>query len=157
VIALLLSCQQSYYLDAEALRDPASCQGCHPTHYEQWEGSMHAYAGEDPVFRAMNARGQRETDGALGDFCVQCHAPVALALGLTEDGTDLDSVPEHLQGVTCAWCHLVDEVVDDHNAGLVLADDGVMRGGISDPQPNNAHASAWSPLLDRVWSGVRRR
>ena len=149
MIALLLSCQQTYDLDAEALQDPASCQGCHPTHYEQWQGSMHAYAAEDPVFLAMNARGQRETDGALGDFCVQCHAPTALALGLTEDGTNLDTVPEHLRGVTCAWCHLTEDVVADHNAGLVLADDGVMRGGIADPRPNTAHASAWSPLHDR--------
>jgi nitrate/TMAO reductase-like tetraheme cytochrome c subunit len=146
---LLLSCRQTYDLDAEALRDPESCRDCHPTHYEQWRGSMHAYAAEDPVFLAMNARGQRETDGELGDFCVQCHAPVALSLGLTTDGTDLDAVPEHLRGVTCAWCHLVDEVVADHNAGLVLAEDGVMRGGISDPQRTDAHASAWSPLHDR--------
>ncbi len=149
MILLLLSCRQTYDLDAEALRDPESCKDCHQTHYEQWEGSMHAYAGEDPVFRAMNARGQRETDGALGDFCVKCHAPVALALGLTEDGTNLDEVPDHLQGVTCAWCHLADEVVADHNAGLVWADDGVMRGGIADPQETAAHASAWSPLHDR--------
>jgi hypothetical protein len=39
---------------------------------------MHAYAAEDPVFLAMNARGQRETQGALGAFCVNCHAPLAV-------------------------------------------------------------------------------
>ena len=43
---------------------------------------MHAYAAEDPVFLAMNQRGQRETNGELGDFCVQCHAPVAVHVGL---------------------------------------------------------------------------
>jgi len=149
VIVLLLSCQQTYDLDTEALQDPENCKDCHQTHYEEWQGSMHAYAGEDPVFLAMNARGQRETDGALGDLCVQCHAPVALALGLTEDGTNLDEVPEHLRGVTCVWCHLTEEVVEDHNAGLLMAEDGVMRGGISDFQETTAHASAWSPLHDR--------
>jgi nitrate/TMAO reductase-like tetraheme cytochrome c subunit len=149
ILLLLLSCRQTYDLDADALRDPESCKDCHQTHYEQWQGSMHAYAGEDPVFLAMNARGQRETGGELGDFCVKCHAPVALALGLTEDGTNLDEVSDHLKGVTCVWCHLVDEVVEDHNAGLVLSDDGVMRGGITDPRETAAHASAWSPLHDR--------
>ena len=37
--------------------DPATCQSCHPTHVRDWSGSMHAYASDDPVFVAMNARG----------------------------------------------------------------------------------------------------
>ncbi|HEY1909129.1 MAG TPA: multiheme c-type cytochrome, partial [Myxococcaceae bacterium] len=53
------------------LLDPAVCQSCHPDQYSEWAGSMHAYSTKDPVFRAMNARGQRETDGGLGSFCVQ--------------------------------------------------------------------------------------
>ena len=42
---------------------------------------MHAYAADDPVFVAMNKRGQRETNGELGTFCVKCHAPMAVANG----------------------------------------------------------------------------
>ena len=34
-------------------------------------------AMDDPVFIAMNKKGQRETNGALGTFCVNCHAPMA--------------------------------------------------------------------------------
>ena len=41
---------------------------------------MHAYSTKDPVFRAMNARGSADGRGAR-DFCVQCHAPVALRGG----------------------------------------------------------------------------
>src|SRR5438270_6561801 len=52
------------------LLDPEACKECHADHYREWSGSMHAYATDDPVFRAMNARGQRETNGALGTFCV---------------------------------------------------------------------------------------
>ncbi|HEX2878248.1 MAG TPA: multiheme c-type cytochrome, partial [Polyangiaceae bacterium] len=62
-------------LTQEQLMDPRTCQGCHPMHYEEWRGSMHAYASMDPVFHAMNQKGQQETAGALGDFCVSCHAP----------------------------------------------------------------------------------
>ena len=69
---------------------------------------MHAYASDDPVFRAMNARGQRETDGGLGDFCVKCHAPMALNEKATTDGLNLDAVPQALHGVTCFYCHTVD-------------------------------------------------
>ena len=65
-------------LQTSALMDPATCQTCHPAQYQQWAQSMHAYATDDPVFRAMNARAQRESNGALGTFCVNCHAPVAV-------------------------------------------------------------------------------
>ncbi|MCA9527268.1 MAG: hypothetical protein KC549_13340, partial [Myxococcales bacterium] len=120
-----------------------------PDHYRQWSGSMHAYAGVDPVFRAMEAKGQAETGGALGDFCVQCHAPLAHRLGLARTAADLDDLPAHLGGVTCAFCHQVDAVEGSHNNPLRLALDGVMRGPFADPRPNPAHPSAYSPLHDR--------
>lgn len=135
-------------LTAEELLDPEACRGCHKKHYDEWAGSMHAYAAEDPVFLAMNQRGQRETKGALGDFCVQCHAPMALERGATKDGLNLAQVPKKLRGVTCVTCHTVTEVQGDHNAPLVRADDGVMRGPIADPVVNPAHKMAYSALLD---------
>lgn len=131
------------------LQDPKFCQECHPVHYEQWAGSMHAYAAADPVFRAMNERGQRETNGELGSFCIQCHAPLAVELGLTTDGLNIDEVPEKYHGVTCYFCHQVEAVRGTHNNPLVLAMDKVMRGGISDPTPGSPHQSAYSELLDR--------
>lgn len=137
-------------LSMRELADPASCQECHPDHYDQWSGSMHAYAAEDPVFRAMNARAQEETGGALGDFCVRCHAPVALALGLTTDGTNLDDVPQAYHGVTCYFCHQVDAVEGTHNNPLRLAFDDTMRGPFADPAPGSPHRSAYSPLHDRT-------
>jgi hypothetical protein len=131
------------------LMDPASCQKCHPDHHREWSGSMHAYAGDDPVFLAMNARAQRETNGAVGSFCVKCHAPVALATGATTDGTNLASLPAHLRGVTCYFCHSVTDVTGTHDAPLTLAKDKVLRGGIKDPVANEGHASTYSPLHDR--------
>ncbi|MFT3769239.1 MAG: multiheme c-type cytochrome [Minicystis sp.] len=131
------------------LMDPQKCQKCHPDHYREWSGSMHAYAGDDPVFLAMNARAQRETDGAVGSFCVKCHAPVALATGATKDGTNLAELPSHLKGVTCYFCHSAAEVTDTHDAPITLAKDGQMRGSIADPTANEAHASKYSPLHDR--------
>ena len=46
------------YMDREQLMDPEECRSCHPVAYQEWSGSMHAYAAEDPVFRAMNQRAQ---------------------------------------------------------------------------------------------------
>jgi len=137
-------------LTLDELRDPASCKTCHPTQYSQWSGSMHAYASEDPVFRAMNQRGQRETAGALGSFCLNCHAPLAVRLGLTTDGSNLDAVPAHLRGVTCFFCHSVTQVTADHNNPLVLGKDGALHGGIADPLATSAHPSAYSTLHDRL-------
>ncbi len=136
-------------LSIEELMDPQACKECHPRHFDEWQMSMHAYAAEDPVFIAMNKRGQRETGGELGDFCVRCHAPVALALGLTEDGLNLDEVPDYARGVTCWFCHTAGAVTGTHNAALQPADDASMRGGIKDPVPNKAHYSTYSPLHDR--------
>lgn len=132
----------------DPILDPATCEECHPQHYREWLGSMHAYAGEDPVFLAMNERGQRETNGELGDFCVRCHAPLAVEMGLTTDGLNLAEVPQQLRGVTCYFCHTAESVEGSHNNPLVLSGSRTMLGAISDPVDSDAHASAYSPFLD---------
>jgi hypothetical protein len=149
--ALLAACGDDApeYLDRATMLDPEACADCHPKHVDEWKSSMHAYAGDDPVFVAMNARGQRETDGALGDFCVKCHAPMAVREGLTTDGLNLAELEPKYRGVTCYFCHSVESVEDDHNNPLVLADDLVMRGGFGDAIENGEHATAYSPLHDR--------
>ena len=76
ICAVLAACSGG--LSKEELRNPESCRDCHGEIVRQWSGSMHAYAADDPVFLALNQKGQRETNGALGDFCVKCHAPIAL-------------------------------------------------------------------------------
>ncbi len=108
---------------------------------------MHAYASDDPLFLAMNQRGQREAQ--LGDFCVKCHAPMATLEGKTTDGLNLADVPTPLKGVTCFFCHSVDEVQGSHDDPLHLAADGVLRAEFTDPEPNTAHASSYSSLHDR--------
>jgi len=132
----------------ERLLDPLTCKECHPKHYDEWSGSMHAYASTDPVFRAMNARGQKETNNQLGPFCAKCHAPMALAEGATKDGTDLDSVPGSLQGITCYFCHNVTDVNGTHNNPLLLANDVTMRGGIQKPTKYRGHTAEYSPFFD---------
>jgi hypothetical protein len=135
-------------LEISELMKPETCMTCHPKHYTEWSGSMHAYAADDPVFLAMNQRGQRDTGGALGDFCVKCHAPIALRLGLTTDGLNLAEVPQWAKGVGCYFCHNIEDVQGDHNNPLVLAMDDTMRGGIKDPVRNQAHRSSYSTFLD---------
>ena len=150
VLALVAgACGGDDVLSPEALQDPAKCMECHPKHYDQWSGSMHAYASVDPVFVAMNKRGQRETNNQLGTFCVQCHAPMAVALQLT-DGTDYDpaNLPAAANGITCYYCHDVASVVADHNNGNKIALDSTMHGGLHDPVTSPAHKSVYDPIMD---------
>jgi hypothetical protein len=136
-------------LTRQELLDPETCKGCHPKHYREWSSSMHAYAARDPVFLAMNRRGQRETKGELGDFCVRCHAPMAVREGAIKDFADLSKVPAALQGVTCYFCHNAVGVGDHFNGDVKLANDTTLRASISDAVEPSAHGVAYSPYHDR--------
>lgn len=137
------------------LLDPKTCKSCHPVQYEEWSSSMHAYAADDPVFIAMNKRGQRETNNELGDFCVRCHAPMAVVEGATDNGLNAADLPFELKGVTCYFCHNVTGITESHNGLLELANDTTMRGSFrgskESPPPvaNVAHRSSYSKLFDR--------
>jgi len=151
--AALASCTSDKTEDAptltgDALLDPNNCLPCHADQFREWSGSMHAYAGEDPVFVAMNKRMQRETNGQAGPLCVGCHAPVAVRLGKTTDGLNLAELPSYMRGVTCFFCHTTDAVEGTHNNPLRLANDGVLRGGLVNPA-KSPHRSAYSNLHDR--------
>lgn len=139
------SCTSAY--PVAELEDPNTCKQCHPKHFEQWSGSMHAYASDDPVFVAMNKRGQREAQ--LGAFCVQCHAPMAVIKNPNQDFANFDptTLPASERGITCYFCHNVASVKADHNNGLVLARDQTMRGGIKNPVDTPAHQSLYDDTL----------
>lgn len=151
ILVGLAACSDDKY-SVERLQDPNTCATCHPTHFTEWSGSMHAYAATDPVFIGMHKRGQRETAGALGTFCINCHAPMAVANGtITADNVamfDLATLAPAENGITCYFCHNVDKVTTDHNNGLELAMDQTMRGGVKNPVDSEAHHSAYDILQD---------
>lgn len=143
------STDEPQLLSREKLLDPETCRACHADHVADWEGSMHAQAADDPVFIAMNQRAQRESNGQVGTFCVNCHAPLAVREGLTKDGLNLASIPAKMKGITCFYCHSVDAVEGTHDNPLRLAKDNVIRGPIANPMENKAHRSTYSVLHDR--------
>ena len=160
LLVLLAACESDDAgrppLTSAELMDPESCKGCHARTFTEWSASMHAYAVEDPVFKAMNAQAQ---DAGLGDFCVSCHAPMAVREGAFANGdfNDFEQVPDHLEGVTCFFCHTTVDVERDHNNGLVLAredsnddNDDILWGGIADPVQPYAHRAAASKFFDRT-------
>jgi hypothetical protein len=128
-------------LTHDQLVDPLTCKTCHPAQYQDWSGSMHAYATDDPVFQAMNQRAQ------LGTFCVTCHAPMAVRENLT-DGTNLGTLAQPMKGVTCYFCHSIETVSGTHNNPLILRTDDSLNGPFGDPVAGSPHRVGYSRLLD---------
>jgi hypothetical protein len=138
-------------MSIEWLKNPENCKGCHPQHYREWASSMHAYSSDDPVFIAMNKRGQRETDGEMGEFCVQCHAPIAFRDGLTTDGLNVAELPRPAKGVTCYFCHNAVEAGPTLvNADVKLANDRIMRGNLRNAVDPGVHGVMYSESHDSV-------
>lgn len=128
-------------LTHDQLVDPLTCKTCHPTQYQDWAGSMHAYATDDPVFQAMNQR------AGVGTFCLNCHAPIAVRESLT-DGTNLGALARPVKGITCYFCHSIESVAGTHNDPLVLATDDSLFGPFADPVAGSPHRVGYSRLLD---------
>ncbi|MBK8914078.1 MAG: hypothetical protein IPM64_05650 [Phycisphaerales bacterium] len=97
------------------LDEPETCFTCHANYDEpvepgfNWKGSMMAYAGRDPLWKAAVVRANLDAPES-GDLCLRCHTANGWLAGRSHptDGSammqsDLDA------GVSCALCHsLVD-------------------------------------------------
>lgn len=86
-----------------------TCAKCHPTQYEQWRVSAHAYAVVSPMFQRFEQKMTELTRGTVGHFCQRCHAPVATQIELPRYATILDAPPIVREGITCVACHRVAE------------------------------------------------
>ena len=102
------------------------CAVCHPTHYEEWSASPHAYAQLSPIFNAMSGTILKKTNGTLGDFCIRCHTPVGMALEEPLFGSNFDRHPTSLEGVTCIGCHRVNQ-----NFGKVSGRRALVSGSVN--------------------------
>lgn len=102
----------------------------------------------------MVSVGQRETQGELQDFCVQCHTPIGKLRGETnvqyDAANDVHVQPtkglseDVMDGVSCQVCHSITKVNGPANANFEFVLDGVRRAPIQDPDPTPAHDSVYS-------------
>ncbi len=91
--------------------NPQECRACHQRQYDEWIGSMHAYAQVSPVFVAFN---DAVKNRGLGPFCVKCHSPIGIEIGEGALTPNKERAPISLMGVQCDTCHII-----DRNHGLV--------------------------------------
>ncbi len=86
-----------------------SCRQCHPSQYDQWRSSGHAYSTVSPMFQRFEQAMTEYTRGTVGSFCVRCHSPVGTQLKIERAASILEAPPVVREGVTCIACHRVRE------------------------------------------------
>jgi len=102
------------------------CKQCHPTHYNEWASSSHAYASISPMFHKFEQKVSDLATGTIGTFCVRCHASVGTALGEDRALPLWDRAAVSREGVTCVTCHRVYE-----QYGKVNGERRITEGDIS--------------------------
>lgn len=109
--------------NVQALRfiDPETCGACHPTHFEEWQGSIMHYTAMSPVFNAFELTVRKLTAGLVapnGDapnFCIQCHSPTGVFNDELPDYIDQQNAAParsslsavSREGLSCDFCHTV--------------------------------------------------
>ena len=54
--------------------EPAICAGCHPQQYEEWTGSVHALAFQDPIYQGELNKGFKAVGHEVTRQCESCHS-----------------------------------------------------------------------------------
>jgi len=141
----------------EGFISPDVCNQCHSELYDMWNGSMHASALDDPLFRAATKLFIKDASnpGELADseHCVACHTPIAYRSGQIKGSSDDYSKADDVTGraISCDMCHSINEVVRLGNGsfntdpGQGEDDPGVKRGPHDDAEAMY-HESAYSEL-----------
>lgn len=109
------------------------CAGCHPRQYNDWSGSMHAYAQHSPVFEAFNHTLVERTSGTIGTFCSRCHTPIGTMLGENESVPNVCRSRISMEGVTCVVCHRRGTAHHKNNGRLPIEPGDLNEGCIYGP------------------------
>ncbi len=128
------------------------CSSCHPNHYNEWNGSMHHYATNDPIWMNSINSLQASTNGKLKDWCWQCHSPIGFLTGnapSTFQFSDLEPIVR--EGVTCDVCHsmLPPHTTTNQTIAYNIKPGRTKYGPLSDAVANMAHESKYEPSFER--------
>lgn len=106
---------------------PETCGDCHPQQYEEWTGSVHSLAFQDPVYQGELHEGVEAVGHQIARQCEGCHSAVGVVTGEIE-GPGLKGLGTIARaGVSCDVCHSVSGVThwetpthEPENASMVL-------------------------------------
>ncbi len=86
---------------------PDTCTGCHSKQYEEWTGSVHALAFQDPVYQGELNRAVKAVGKEVTRQCEGCHSPAGMVTGEIKKPGISGLSPVALAGVSCDICHSV--------------------------------------------------
>ncbi|MBU1232414.1 MAG: cytochrome c family protein [Proteobacteria bacterium] len=87
--------------------EPTTCAECHPEKYEEWRGSMHAMAFQDPVYQGELNLAIEAVGHDIARQCEGCHTAVAVVTGEVKGAGLKDLSPMAMAGVSCDVCHSI--------------------------------------------------
>jgi len=131
---------------------PEACASCHAGYGEpaveplrNWQGSMMAQSGRDPVTWAAIAVANQDAAGA-GETCLRCHLPKGWLEGRSAaaDGTLMTADDRH--GVQCSVCH---RLVDPFGGPGAPPEDADILADLAEPVTALASAMMVVDPLDR--------
>lgn len=92
---------------AAEFTDPETCAECHPDKYEEWRGSMHSLAFQDPVYQGELHAAHEAVGSEIAKQCEGCHTAAAVVTGQIK-GSGLKGLgPVAMAGVSCDVCHSI--------------------------------------------------
>jgi len=86
---------------------PEVCQGCHPRQYNEWTGSVHALAFQDPVYQGELNKAVKAVGHEVTRQCEGCHSAAGMITGEIKGPGIADLSPVALAGVSCDICHSI--------------------------------------------------
>ncbi len=131
--------------DFSGFADPAGCGSCHETIFTEWKGSMHANSTKfaDPVHSAVHDAfsAAMEADGGKANYhCANCHTPTADNMSALMKGEAAPNPEDrtNVQGVTCSFCHMSDEVLEGGKFNSYLVTEGIKGASGASGAPHGA-------------------
>jgi hypothetical protein len=137
----------------DTIATPDQCTSCHASYgqpkvepWRNWQGSMMAQSGRDPLMWAALAVSNQDATGS-GETCLRCHLPKGWLEGrsVPNDGSAMTAADRH--GVQCGVCHrMVDPFAHAENP----PEDTAILAGLAAPVPVLGNAMFVIDPNDRV-------
>jgi hypothetical protein len=131
--------------DRHAFKSAEFCKGCHQEIYDQWKESYLSKSFDSSVKELALHRLTLQLRGIDEDeirFCIECHAPLALA---SPEDLNIED-PLSREGVTCTVCHSAVESHVNTNPAHIDWDPGGPMSGPFDDAVSPIHATAKTEL-----------
>lgn len=132
---------------------PSDCTSCHADYgqptvepFRNWQGSMMAQSGRDPLMWAALAIANQDAPQS-GETCLRCHLPKGWLEGRSAPADGTAMTADDRQGVQCNICHrMLDPFADPQNP----PQDAAILADLSAPVTELASAMFVLDPLDRL-------